>query len=304
MVICGESTRADLASQSFVKPVNSPFLCYSRGSDRNFLHSGNRADCCGAYSLWDGFQWLRLVRRRIASHTGFYAPCCGGDCPCKGNEPGLEENLAALTNFDYPNYEIYFSLASSLDPALKVIERVKLTSPHPVHIVIAGAAEDCSEKVYNLREAVESLPEKIEVLVFTDSDVRHTRGWLRKLIAPLKDPRIGATTGYRWIIPSGKVGAGGFASAMASAWNASVATLLGRAGENFCWGGGTAIRRRTFEDAHVMEYWNGAASDDFAMTQRAGTCPAADCFLRGMPGGDAASVDRAKAWWNSRTGKF
>jgi cellulose synthase/poly-beta-1,6-N-acetylglucosamine synthase-like glycosyltransferase len=54
---------------------------------------------------------------------------------------------------------------------------------------------------------------------------------------------------------------------MASAWNASVVTLLGRPGENFCWGGGTAIRRRTFEDTHVLDAWSGAVSDDFAMTR-------------------------------------
>jgi len=221
----------------------------------------------GFYSLWEGFQWVHLVRRRLASHTGFYAPFAAVICPCKGAEPGLEENLATLTNFDYPNYEIYFSLASSLDPALKAVERVKAMSQHPVHIVIAGPSGDCSEKVFNLRRAVESVPENCDVLVFTDSDVRLPRGWLRKLIAPLQDTRIGATTAYRWIIPSGGIGAGGFASALASAWNASVATLLGRAGENFCWGGGTAIRRQTFHDARVLDAWSGAVSDDFAMTQ-------------------------------------
>jgi ceramide glucosyltransferase len=82
----------------------------------------------------------------------------------------------------------------------------------------------------------------------------------------LQDPRTGATTAYRWIIPSRKIGEGGFASAMASAWNAAVATLLNRPSDNFCWGGGTAIRRKTFEDTHVMELWNGAVSDDFALT--------------------------------------
>jgi len=221
----------------------------------------------GIYSLWDGFQWLRLVRNRLASHTGFYTPVAAVICPCKGNEPGLEENLSALANLDYPNYEIYFALASSLDPALRTVEQVKAISQHPVHIVIAGPPEDCSEKVFNLRRTVEALPENVDVLVFTDSDARLPRGWLKKIVAPLQDGRIGATTAYRWIIPSGAMGAGGFASALASAWNASVATLLGRAGENFCWGGGTAIRRQTFDDAQVLEAWKGASSDDFAMTQ-------------------------------------
>ena len=220
----------------------------------------------GLYSLWQGIEWYRMVRRRLSSHTGFYAPVTALICPCKGNELGLEDNLTTLTKFDYPNYELYFVLATSLDPALKVIERVKAASPRPVHIVIAGPGENCGEKVYNLRRAVESLPDQFEVIVFTDSDVRLPRGWLSKLVAPLQDVRIGATTAYRWIIPSRRIGEGGFASALASAWNAAIATMLGRPHDNFCWGGGTAIRRSTFKDAKVLEAWNGAVSDDFALT--------------------------------------
>lgn len=220
----------------------------------------------GAYSLWEGFSWFRLVRRRLGSHAGFYAPTTALICPCKGNERGLEENLLALTRFDYPNYEIYFTLATSLDPALKVIERVKAASQRPVHIVIAGPPSDSSEKVYNLQRAVEALPaDKFEMLVFTDSDVRLSRGWLTKLIAPLQDARIGATTAYRWIIPSGS-GIESLPSCLASAWNAAIATMLGKPSGDFCWGGGTAIRKKTFDDANVLEAWKGAASDDFAMT--------------------------------------
>jgi ceramide glucosyltransferase len=220
----------------------------------------------GIYSLWNGFEWFRMVRRRLASHAGFYAPTAALICPCKGIERGLEDNLAALTRFEYANYEIYFTLATSLDPALKIIERVKAASAKPVHIVIAGPPENCSEKVFNLRRAVDAIPANFEVLVFIDSDVRLPRGWLAKLVAPLQDVRVGATTTYRWIIPSGQFGAGAFSSALASAWNAAVATLLGRQSDNFCWGGGTAIRRKTFDDAHVLEAWSGALSDDFAMT--------------------------------------
>ena len=227
----------------------------------------------GAYSLWQGVEWYAMVGRRMSSHAGFYAPVAAVICPCKGNELGLEDNLMALTRFDYSNYELYIVLATSLDPALKVIERVKAASQRSLHIVIAGPGEDVGEKVYNLRRAVAALSEQFEVFVFTDSDVRLPRGWLGKLVAPLQDPRIGATTAYRWIIPSRRIGEGGFASAMASAWNAAIATMLGRAGENFCWGGGTAIRKTNFNDAHILEAWSNALSDDFALTaalERAG----------------------------------
>ena len=219
----------------------------------------------GVYSLYEGFVWFRMVRQRLSSHSGFYTPAAALIVPCKGAERGLEENLMAMTRFDYPNYELYCVLATSLDPALKVIERVKAASSKPVHIVIAGPPEDCSEKVYNLTKAVASLPDSIEVYAFTDSDVRASRTWLTKLIAPLQDPRIGATTAYRWIIPNGG-GGDGFASALASVWNASVATMLGKRENNFCWGGGTAIRKTTFKDANVLESWKGSVSDDFGMT--------------------------------------
>jgi ceramide glucosyltransferase len=220
----------------------------------------------GLYALWAGFEWLQAIRRLLASHAGFYAPVAAVICPCKGDEAGLEENLTALTRFDYPNYEIFFSLATNLDPALRIIERVKTSSQRPVHIVFAGPPKDCGEKVHNLRRAVEGLPARFDVFVFTDSDVRFSHGWLAKLVAPLEDRQIGATTTYRWLIPSGGIGAGGFSSALASAWNAAVLTLLGRAGDNFCWGGGTAIRRETFHDVGVPEAWEGALSDDLAMT--------------------------------------
>ena len=53
------------------------------------------------------------------SHSGFYAPRVALFCPVKGLEPGLDQNLAALTSFDYSNYEIFFAMASGEDPARK-----------------------------------------------------------------------------------------------------------------------------------------------------------------------------------------
>jgi ceramide glucosyltransferase len=240
-------------------------ICYSRAVLEAFYVVIILQIAVGVYSLWNGFEWVRMVRARLTSHAGFYTPQAALICPCKGNERGLEENLLALTRFDYPNYEIYFALATSLDPALKIIERVKAASSRPVHILIAGPPEDCGEKVFNLARTVEGLPEKFEVLVFVDSDARLPRGWLTKLVAPLQNIQVGATTGYRWIFPSG-TGMGMFGSALASAWNAAVATLLGKPKGNFCWGGATAIRRKTFDDVNVLEAWKGAVSDDFALT--------------------------------------
>jgi len=220
----------------------------------------------GLYSVVQGLGWLRFVRRRLATHAGFYSPRVAVICPCKGADPGLESNLMALTHFDYPNYELVFVVAKSTDSSVRVIERIKSLSQRKIHLVIAGPPEDSGEKVSNLRKAVEGLTEAFDVFVFTDSDIAPSRGWLTKLVTPLGNPRVGATTTYRWLIPVRRNGKSGLASAVGSVWNASVATMLGEHSRNFCWGGGTAIRRQVFQEIGGLAYWQGVVSDDLTLT--------------------------------------
>ncbi len=217
----------------------------------------------GAYLIWQGVQWLGYVRRRLHTDPGFYAPRVAVLCPCKGNEPGLERNLVSLTEFDRQNYEIFFILASDKDSARPIIERVAKNSRVKAHVVIAGNPVNCGEKVNNLRVAAEQLPEEFEVLVFTDSDGRPGKSWLHHLVAPLGDTRIGATTTMRWFIPN----RGNLATALLAGWNAPIVTMLGEKGKNFCWGGGTAIRRSIFEQSGVMEQWRNSVSDDYSLTR-------------------------------------
>jgi ceramide glucosyltransferase len=217
----------------------------------------------GGYLVWQGWLWLGYVRRRLRTDPGFYAPRVAVLCPCKGIEPGLERNLISLTEFERQNYEIFFILASDKDPARSIIERVAKNSRAKAHVVIAGNPLNCGEKVNNLRVAVEQLPEEFEVLVFTDSDGRPGRFWLHHLVAPLADSRIGATTTMRWFIPNRN----NLSTAILAAWNAPVVTMLGEKTKNFCWGGGTAIRRSIFEQSGALEEWKNSVSDDYSLTR-------------------------------------
>jgi len=217
----------------------------------------------GLYNLWDTLRWYQTARRRAMSHQGFYAPSVAVFCPLKGTEPGLELNLEALARFDYPNYEVFFSLAKLGDPARKIAQRIVAGSKHPAHVILAGHPKECSEKVNNLRAAIEQAGGKFDVYVFCDSDGRPGRAWLSKLVAPLADARTGAATTFRWFLPQ----IGGMWSALASAWNAPMATFLGPQNRNYCWGGGTAIRREVFEAIGVADAWRTAASDDLSLTQ-------------------------------------
>jgi ceramide glucosyltransferase len=217
----------------------------------------------GFYSLWQGLEWLKMARKQAARGTNFYTPRVALICPVKGMEEDLEPNLLSLTQFDYPQYEIFFAIATADDPAYRVLERIIAASKRPAHIVRAGRTLDCSDKVHNLTAAVAEIGEQFEVLVFADSDGRPPRAWLTRLVAPLREGNIGAVTTFRWLLPK----RAGFWSGLAAAWNASAATYLGEHKRNFCWGGGTAIKRERFEALRIKEAWRGAASDDYVLTR-------------------------------------
>jgi ceramide glucosyltransferase len=217
----------------------------------------------GAYLIWQGWQWLGYARRRTRTDPGFHAPRVAVLCPCKGVEAGLERNLVSLTEFNHQNYEVFFILASASDPAAAIVNRVISSSRPKAHLIIAGQPEGCGEKVNNLRAAIEELPEEFEVLVFADSDGRPGRSWLQRLTAPLGDDRVGATTTMRWLIAN----RGNLATVLLAAWNSPIVTMLSEKGRNFCWGGGTAIRRSVFEGIGVLDEWRTSVSDDYSMTQ-------------------------------------
>jgi cellulose synthase/poly-beta-1,6-N-acetylglucosamine synthase-like glycosyltransferase len=218
----------------------------------------------GAYFVWQGLQWLGYARRQLHRDPGFYAPRVAVLCPCKGFEPGLERNLLSLMEFERQNYEVFFILASERDPARSIVERVaKSSSRVKGQVLFVGNPVNCGEKVNNLRVAIEQLPEEFEVLVFTDSDGRPGRTWLHRLVAPLADTRIGATTTMRWLIPNRS----NLPTALLAAWNAPIVTLLGEKAKNFCWGGGTAIRRAIFEQSGALEEWKNSVSDDYSLTR-------------------------------------
>ena len=221
----------------------------------------------GILSLRGGIRFAQYVRREAVRPLPEFTPFASVIAPCRGLDQGLRENVTALCNQSYPAYEIIFVTDKVEDSSLSVIEQVKScdgSSKGSVRVIVAGEATDSGQKVHNLRVAAEEIAPHSEVLVFVDSDACPHKNWLRLLVAPLHDERLGAATGYRWFIPV----TGGFASHLCSVWNASIASALGeQRDKNFCWGGSTAIRRKTFEKLQIRHRWSGTVSDDFTMTR-------------------------------------
>ncbi|MEK6336494.1 MAG: glycosyltransferase family 2 protein [Acidobacteriota bacterium] len=221
----------------------------------------------GFLSLRGGVRFVRYLQTEAGKGTPPFTPLVSVFVPCRGLDEGLKENISAIFGQDYPAFEIVFVTDRSDDPALGVIDEARRSfakeSGPTMQVVIAGPATDRGQKVHNLRVAVSWADPQSEVFVFVDTDALTSASWLRSLVAPLQDESLGAATGYRWFVPR----SGGFASHLRAVWNSSIASALGAEEQkNFCWGGSTAIRRETFQQTKVVDYWRGTVSDDFAIT--------------------------------------
>jgi ceramide glucosyltransferase len=218
-------------------------------------------------SFIGGLEYLKYFRKELSNPDADFKPYATIFAPCRGRDENLKTNLAALFCQNYPEYEIVFVTDDAADPCVSVIEELRAEFEHLTNIssqlVIAGLAANEGQKVHNLRAAVLQASEKSEIFAFVDSDARPGKDWLKYLAAPLEKEGIGAAAGYRWFISKKR----NFSSELQSVWNASVASALGaNMKSNFCWGGSTAILRKTFESIDMREKWRGTLSDDFAVT--------------------------------------
>jgi len=213
------------------------------------------------FSLKDALHAARYLRN--SSHPSRQAGNIGRVavfCPCKGLDPDLERNIRSILDQDFSNYEVYFIVESRTDPAYFLLEKIASRQT-----LVAGEAVDCGQKVHNLRHAIESVGEDYDTYVFCDSDARYPKYWLSALTAPLSDGTATVTTGYRWYVADRFQ----FPTLLRSAWNSSALGLLGDHHRNFAWGGSTALSRQTFRRIKVLDAWQGALSDDYAIARAA-----------------------------------
>lgn len=210
-------------------------------------------------------RWARYALRRQAARQNRYQPKAVVIVPCKGLEHDFEENIRALFVQEYREYELIFVTESESDPAYAVLNKlIQYHSRRPAWLIVAGEARGRGQKVHNLCAAIDMLnaiDRRAEALVFADSDARPAKYWLAELVAPLGDKRIGATTGFRWYVPERD----NFSSLLLSVWNAGALALLGER-SGFAWGGSMAIRRENFDKLDIKRCWQGALSDDYALT--------------------------------------
>jgi ceramide glucosyltransferase len=134
-----------------------------------------------------------LAKRPAAESAGSFEPPISNLKPVRGLDPDAYENYASFCRQDYPNYEILFCVGDDTDPVLPVLQRLIRDFPATnIRIVIGSGRVATNDKVAKLARMAQDAA--YEHLVISDSDVRVEPGYLRKVIAPLADPEVGAVT--------------------------------------------------------------------------------------------------------------
>jgi ceramide glucosyltransferase len=112
--------------------------------------------------------------------------------PVKGLDHGAYESFASFCDQDYPQFELVFAVADADDPAVAVIRRLQREHPHRSIRLIVGQSFGANRKASLLHHL--SSEAAHEVLVISDSDMRVTRDYLRRVVAPLADRTVGLVT--------------------------------------------------------------------------------------------------------------
>jgi ceramide glucosyltransferase len=147
-----------------------------------------------ALCLWSaaGFLQERKAADRIL-HPTRVCPPVSILKPLKGTDPEMYESFRSHCLQDYPEYEIIFGVSDPNDPAIRLVEQLKTEFPQrAIRLIVCPERLGANVKVSNLAQMVREA--RHEYVIVNDSDIRVEPDYLRRVLAPLSDPKVGLVT--------------------------------------------------------------------------------------------------------------
>ena len=148
-----------------------------------------------AYYIAATLAALRFFLRERGREIASYAPAVSLLKPVRGVDFGSYENFASFCTQEYAEYEILFGVADHADPAVPLIQRLIAEFPQRRIRLLVGSEElGTNRKVNKLARLAREAQH--DVLALTDGDVRVGPRYLREVVAPFGDRKVGAVTSF------------------------------------------------------------------------------------------------------------
>ena len=199
-----------------------------------------------------------VLRTVLASfpRSKAYIPKAAAVLSLRGDDPFLDRCLRGLLRQDYPDYDVFVVVDHCEDPAWRRVRALVGDEPRLLIDVVRERRSTCSLKCGALRQVLENLDPTYEAVAWVDADVVPHPNYLRELIAPLGDARIGCTTGNRWYLPPDAQ----WGTLVRYLWNAFVVVPMYWNG--VVWGGTAAFRTALLRHTDLLDRLALSLSED------------------------------------------
>ena len=176
----------------------------------------------------------------------------------RGLDPFLPACLKGLFQQDYPEYEVWIVVDSTRDAAWPVVNMLAQQSgKQNIHVLtLTERLATSSRKIAGMLQAMSHIDAAHEIAALLDSDTIPHAAWLRELAAPLKDPRVGVSSGNRWYMPAVPT----TGSLLRYLWNA--AAVVQMYWYQIGWGGSLAISAKLLRQTDLRQRLTNAFGED------------------------------------------
>jgi ceramide glucosyltransferase len=148
--------------------------------------------------FWSAARFVRERRarardRRTQQRSAHDLPPVSILKPLKGTDPEIYQSFRSHCLQDYSEYEIIFGVGASDDPAAASVEQLQREFPGVgIQLVICPEILGANRKSSNLAQMLPHA--RHSYLIVNDSDIRVEPDYLRRVVAPLLNEKIGMAT--------------------------------------------------------------------------------------------------------------
>lgn len=147
-----------------------------------------------AYAVYAGiiFSHIQPIDQKFHPPITILKPLCGFD-------HDAYTNLVSFCQQDYPQYQIIFAVLASEDPAIEIVKKIIHYFPDLDIQLIIGDRDSPSSLTIGANRKVSNLVNGVtkaryDILLIADSDIRVEKDYLRRVVQPLKNEKVGVVT--------------------------------------------------------------------------------------------------------------